>query len=329
MTPRGTDWSLAALIAVLLLSGLLSWDGLAATGWVIPVHDALGLALTGVLVWKLRRVGRRLARSWIALTAVVLVAATLASGIVWAWIGSPSLAGYTLLAWHVALAFALGGAVAVHLLLRARPLRRRDVADRRQALIAGGTLAAGAALYFAQRPFSRALGLEAGGRRTATGSYPTGDDFPVTSWVADDPDPLPADAPITVVGERTLALRADELGAPDELTATLDCTGGFVTTQRWGGVRLDRLLADARPRGSHVRVISVTGYRWFFPLDHAPRLLLATTLGDQPLTHGHGGPARLVAPDHRGWHWVKWVERIEVTDGPDPGAYLATLTSSL
>jgi DMSO/TMAO reductase YedYZ molybdopterin-dependent catalytic subunit len=331
MTPRGTDWSLAALIGALLVSGLLSWDLLAASGWVIPVHDVLGLALTGVLAWKARRVARRLARSRVAAAAALLVVATLATGIAWASIGSLSLAGYTLLAWHVALAFALGLAVAIHLAARAKPLRRRDVRDRRQALIAGGTLLAGAAVYAAQRPVSRALDLEAGGRRGATGSYPAGDDFPVTSWVADDPDPLHADARLLVTGdvERELDLLASDLGAPDELTATLDCTGGFVTTQRWGGVRLDRLLADALPRGSHVRVVSVTGYRWFFPLDAADRLLLATELGGEPLTHGHGAPVRLVAPGHRGWHWVKWVERVEVTGAPDPGAYLATLTSSL
>jgi DMSO/TMAO reductase YedYZ molybdopterin-dependent catalytic subunit len=78
-----------------------------------------------------------------------------------------------------------------------------------------------------------------------------------------------------------------------------------------------------------VRVVSVTGYRWTFPLEDADRLLLATELAGQPLTHGHGAPLRLVAPGHRGWHWVKWVAQVEVRDGPDPGAYLATLTSSL
>jgi hypothetical protein len=55
MTPRGTDWSLAALVTALVLSGLLSWDGLAATAWIIPLHDILGLALAGVVVVSGRR----------------------------------------------------------------------------------------------------------------------------------------------------------------------------------------------------------------------------------------------------------------------------------
>jgi DMSO/TMAO reductase YedYZ molybdopterin-dependent catalytic subunit len=78
-----------------------------------------------------------------------------------------------------------------------------------------------------------------------------------------------------------------------------------------------------------VRVISHTGYRWSFALPEARRLLLATHIADAPLSHGHGAPARLVAPGHRGWHWVKWVARIEARAGPDPGALAWTVRSSL
>jgi DMSO/TMAO reductase YedYZ molybdopterin-dependent catalytic subunit len=335
MTPRGTDWSLAALVTALVVSGLLSWDGLAGTTWIIPAHDILGLALVGIVVVKGRRVLHRPrdGRSTAGLVAMAFVIATLGSGVIWAAVGSPSIAGFTLLAWHVALGFVLFLAVAIHLGIRAKPLRRRDVTDRRQALVAGATLAAGAGLWMLQRPAARVLGLEAADRRGRTGSYPVGDDFPVTSWVADDPDPIDAKKRLTISGlvARPASLAYSDLDGHDELTATLDCTGGFVTTQRWGGVRLDRLLARSGPldTASHVRVTSVTGYRWAFPLDHADRLLLATTLAGEPLSHGHGAPARLVAPGHRGWHWVKWVDRIEVLDGPDPGAYVATLTSSI
>ena len=89
-------------------------------------------------------------------------------------------------------------------------------------------------------------------------------------------------------------------------------------SQRWRGVRIGRLLDDAglAPAGAHVRVVSVTGYRWSFALADARDLLLATHIGDAPLTHGHGAPCRLVAPGRRGFQWVKWVERIEVVDSP-------------
>ena len=41
-------------------------------------------------------------------------------------------------------------------------------------------------------------------------------------------------------------------------------------------------------------------------------MLLATHVGDEPLSPGHGAPVRLVAPGRRGFQWVKWIDRIEV-----------------
>jgi DMSO/TMAO reductase YedYZ molybdopterin-dependent catalytic subunit len=41
-------------------------------------------------------------------------------------------------------------------------------------------------------------------------------------------------------------------------------------------------------------------------------LLLATHVGGDPLSHGHGAPVRLVAPGKRGFEWVKWVTHVEV-----------------
>jgi DMSO/TMAO reductase YedYZ molybdopterin-dependent catalytic subunit len=75
-------------------------------------------------------------------------------------------------------------------------------------------------------------------------------------------------------------------------------------------------------------VISHTGYRWSFDRADADDLLLATHVGGEALSHGHGAPVRLVAPGQRGFIWVKWVTRIELRDGPDPGALAATVWSS-
>jgi len=35
-----------------------------------------------------------------------------------------------------------------------------------------------------------------------------------------------------------------------------------------------------------------------------------------PLSLGHGGPLRLVAPGRRGFWWVKWVTEVVVDDRP-------------
>jgi DMSO/TMAO reductase YedYZ molybdopterin-dependent catalytic subunit len=45
--------------------------------------------------------------------------------------------------------------------------------------------------------------------------------------------------------------------------------------------------------------------------------LLALDVAGRPLSHGHGAPARLVVPDHRGFDWVKWVVRVTVNDSGD------------
>ena len=59
-------------------------------------------------------------------------------------------------------------------------------------------------------------------------------------------------------------------------------------------------------------VVSVTGHRWTFPLAEFRTMLLATHVGGEPISPGHGAPVRLVAPERRGFQWVKWVDRIAI-----------------
>jgi DMSO/TMAO reductase YedYZ molybdopterin-dependent catalytic subunit len=177
-----------------------------------------------------------------------------------------------------------------------------------------------------------------GANRRFTGSYEAGsfagNAFPTTSWVADSPRPIALDSyrlRVTGLVATELELALADLPARDELVATLDCTGGFYSTQRWRGALLSRILEQASPdhnRARHVSVVSNTGYRWSFALADASRLLLASHVGDEALSHEHGAPLRLVAPGSRGFQWVKWVQRIEVLDHPDYGAPASTLWSS-
>jgi DMSO/TMAO reductase YedYZ molybdopterin-dependent catalytic subunit len=344
VTVRATDWSLALLVGLLFATGIMTFfAGQRGDAWVFAAHGVGGFALAGVLGWKLRRVWRRLAQPgrWDRRTAagagaLTLVVATLISGVGWSSGLELSAGGYNLLGWHFALGVALTIAVAVHALLRARPLRRRDLAGRRQFLRTGAVAAGSYLVWELQRPVSAWFGLR-GGRRRFTGSYEAasfaGNAFPSTSWVADSPRPLnEASYRLELRGlvARPLRLPLAELRAGDRLVATLDCTGGFYSRQRWSGVRLARLLdrAGPLPAASHVRVISHTGYRWSFDLREARGLLLATGVGAEPLSHEHGAPARLVAPGRRGLQWVKWVVRVELHDGPDPGAPASTVWSS-
>src|SRR4051794_40195479 len=193
VTPRGTDWSLALLVALGLATGLSTWfAGSHQSAWVFAAHAALGTALALIVVWKLRRVWRRIVaasrwdgRTGAGLAALLLVALALGSGVAWSSGANVAFGGVTLLGWHVLLGLALGGLVLAHALARARPLRAADLRDRRQFLATAGVGAVAVAAWAAQRPVERALGL-GGARRRFTGSYAAnslaGNDFPVTSW---------------------------------------------------------------------------------------------------------------------------------------------------
>jgi cytochrome b561 len=345
VTARGTDWGLAALVALLIVTGALTlFAGGSGDEWVFVAHDAVGFAIVLLLAFKLRRVWPRLRqperwdqRTLAGVLGTALVVVALGSGLLWADGVTPHPGGYSLLAWHDVLGVVLAVAIVCHMVFRAKPLRARDVVHRRQfltgALIgAGGLLAARA-----QRPVEKLLGLP-GAHRRFTGSYEAdsfaGNAFPTTSWVADNPQPIAPESYRLEIGglvARKLALSLDQLTPVDEMTATLDCTGGFYSTQRWRGVGLGRLLQGAGVLHSagHVSIISRTGYRWSFALGDADQLLLATQVGDEPLSHEHGAPVRLVAPSSRGFQWVKWVERIDVRELPDYGAPASTAWSSL
>jgi DMSO/TMAO reductase YedYZ molybdopterin-dependent catalytic subunit len=336
---------LALVVALLFASGMVSlFAASPGEAWIFYLHDALAFALAGLVVVKLRRVWHRLVDSshWdkrvkAGVIAVLLVTLALVSGWVWSGGGRVDIAGFSLLSWHLVLGWALTAAVGVHAVLRARRIRARDVADRRQFLIAAGGVVGALVVWRLQRPLSALFGLRSANRRF-TGSYEAasfeGNAFPTTSWVADSPRALDSGSyrlAVTGLVENPLDLRLGDLDAGHSVVATLDCTGGFYSTQRWRGVRLGDVIDRAGPldAAAHVRVVSHTGYRWSFDLRDARRLLLATHVGGEPLSHEHGAPVRLVAPDRRGFEWVKWVVRLELHEHGDPGAAASTVWSSL
>ena len=342
MTARVTDWGLAGLVAALLVTGALTlFAGSPGAAWIISLHDACGIAIALLVIIKLRRVWPRLFRGTrrahaAGIGAALTVAGCLVAGFLWSGGVAVAPAGYSLLSWHDGLGAILAIAVAIHMTVRAKRLRRRDLAGRRQFLAATGLTACAIVVWRGQRPVEALLALK-GARRRFTGSYDagafTGNAFPSTSWVADKPAVIdPASYRLRVEGlvAHPLAISLGELAAADELVATLDCTGGFYSTQRWRGIRLARLLdlAGADPGARHVTVASVTGYRWSFAIEDAGDLLLATHVTDAPLSHDHGAPVRLVAPGVRGFQWVKWVTRIELRRDPDLTAPLSTIWSS-
>jgi DMSO/TMAO reductase YedYZ molybdopterin-dependent catalytic subunit len=221
---------------------------------------------------------------------------------------------------HVATGLALAPLALWHVLARRAGPRRTDL-SRRTLLRAGGLAGLTTAGYGALALGVPLAGLP-GARRRFTGSYETGsfrpEAMPNTIWLRDAvPDVDPATWRLTVTDARgRYALGPANLAARStRLRATLDCTSGWYAVQDWTGVRLrDVIRADGEARSLVVR--SVTGYWVRFPIADIEHLLLATEVGGEPLSAGHGFPLRLVAPGRRGYWWVKWVDRVELDAAP-------------
>ena len=345
MSPRLTDWSLAVAAALAFMTGIISLlSGLPQEWFIFALHGIAGIWLLLLLWGKLRRVWSRLIhpRRWdqrtvYGLLALLFVTLALGSGIWWAGGGEWYFAGLNLLNWHIGLGFVITAVIVFHLLARAKRLRKRDIAGRRQVLQLGALLFGSMALWPGQQLTERALNLP-GARRRFTGSHESGsyagNAFPTSSWVADQPRPIDAHTWRLSLGGTVTTPRVfsynELVAASDLLETTLDCTGGFYSIQRWKGIRIGRLLDQAglHTDARYVSFISVTSYRWSLPLEEARTALLATHIGLEPLSHEHGFPLRLVAPGRRGFEWVKWITRIEVLTEPDPGQVLSIFTSS-
>jgi len=345
MSPRLTDWSIALAAFLAFLLGLISLISGLPQEWVIfALHGIAGLWLLLLLWGKLQRVWPRLLhpRRWdrrtvFGVLALLFVALTLGSGIWWVGGSEVYIAGFDLLNWHIVLGFVLTAAIAFHMFARFKWLRKRDIVGRRRVLHFSTLLVGGSILWPTQQLAERALRLSGAERRFTgsreSGSY-AGNAFPTSSWVADSPRPIDVQIwQLIVTGAVSNAHSfsyAELTSADDMLEATLDCTGGFYSTQRWRGLRVDRLLdkVSVTQEARYVSFISVTGYRWSLPLEEARKALLATHPGEEPLSHEHGFPLRLVAPGRRGFEWVKWIVRVEVLTAPDPEQVVSIFTSS-
>ena len=323
------------LILVFVVAGLISGffglvSGSPDRAIYMQVHRAAGYAIVLLLLWKgrnivfsLRRVSPRSPRA-ASLVLLVALIATLSLGFVWAFAGRFHFLGFSGVSWHIYAGAALAPVLVWHTLHHVRGTRLAFWAERRSVLRIAALGAAGFALWQAGELVARSASL-AGADRRFTGSHevehPDPGVFPVVSWLNDDPDPLDAETWRLLV--RGLDGEAESLGYGDlrhsaELTATIDCTGGWYSTQVWRGVPVAELLEalDSAAEARTVTFTSVTGYYRRFSVEAASRYLLATHVGDRVLGHGHGYPVRLVAPGRRGFEWVKWVTSIELDTKP-------------
>jgi len=104
-----------------------------------------------------------------------------------------------------------------------------------------------------------------------------------------------------------------------ERNVLLICPGFFTNHGRWRGISVKELLrqADADAGATHVSFRGPEG-RYAkveqFSIDeiNSDKVFLAYQINGQALPQKHGFPLRVVAEDHYGAEWVKFVHRIEV-----------------
>lgn len=98
----------------------------------------------------------------------------------------------------------------------------------------------------------------------------------------------------------------------------IDCVEGWSVTALWEGFLVSDLLKLAGPRPPAKIAIfhAVDGYTTSLPLDYlvSKKILLADTINGIVLPPANGYPFQLVAEAKWGYKWIRWVNRIELSD---------------
>lgn len=304
---RVTNVALLALLSAAFFSGWVAFElsGRPART-ILVLHAAAGVAIVLLVPWKslVARRGLRRPRSmrWASIVLAVGVVISLVFGFLHSW-GRPDIGYLTAMDFHVGAALGVLPFVVWHVLARPAKLRPADLSRRN--FLKGAALLGASALGVVALP---------GAHRAGTGSYEAAYAVP-TQWMFDATPEIGVETYRLNVAGRTWTY-SDLAAFDDQVTAVLDCTGGWYSEQVWEGVWLKRLLPPDDASSFSVNVRSITGYSRRFDIDDASGLLIATRLEGTALDPGHGFPVRLVAPGRRGFTWVKWVTSVDVEPLP-------------
>lgn len=334
-----TSTALLVLLILQTLTGLsvLFWP---VSAFLMDLHRwgswavIVLLPLKGVIVYRslARGLRRSISRGLVPILSSLMAGMLLlllTAGLVWTWrIGEwLVLFGQTVISWHWILGLVILPLLLVHVWQRWPNPSRRFLATRRAALSGLAAAIFGVVGWRLAEWLAAARQAINHPRSPATGSREyrsfSGNSMPVTTNYGEDPHRLQADEWRLMIGgmvEQPLELNYAQLMSlpADEMVATLDCTVGWWSSQRWTGVPLMALVNRARPlaQANFVRLWSDTGYNKTFSFAQAQPLLLATHIQGEVLSHEHGFPLRLVAAGWRGWFWVKWLVEVELVARP-------------
>ncbi len=128
---------------------------------------------------------------------------------------------------------------------------------------------------------------------------------------------------LTVTGltNRTVVYTYDEVLAKYphySKVVTLHCVEGWDATILWEGVLVRDIIADAGadPQANTVIFTARDGYTTSFPLDYFTQrdIIMAYRMNNVTMPVERGYPFELVAEDKWGYKWIKWIEKIELSD---------------
>jgi hypothetical protein len=305
---------------------------------LFEIHRIAGWALIVLIPWKgaisLRSLNRGLSRQFdrnvMVLVSILLAMATvtiLVLVLMWTWQIGPYYVwigpyAYSGIGWHWGIALGLAPLFIIHVWRRWPRPKKVDFAGRRQALKLMGLGAVALVGWGVSEALAKSVESKSGERRF-TGSREKGSfsglNYPVVSAADQGKIRLtPSTWNLTLTGavKKPMTLTYDDVLslATSELTATIDCTGGWYSTQVWRGIRLADLLSQVEVQEEKILIVlrDVSGYTAHLTPTEASEALLATHVTGQVLDHWHGYPLRAVVPSRRGWHWVKWLTEIEV-----------------
>lgn len=335
MTLRLVNSAILALILLLLLTGGygIIWR---LDGWVYDVHRVTAWALIALIPWKTAISMRSLKRGMrpnfdrgfipavsLLLSGVTIIVMIL--GLMWTWRWGPTTLWLrqTVISWHWILALVLMPPFVLHAWRRWPRPKKAEFISRRNFL---KFLGLGAVGFLGWR-LSDILALfrqEDEAPRNRNGSrlsgYLTGNNFPVTNSAGDGRKPINPDHwKLSISGEveQPLKLSYSEILSLSSTSqiATLDCTVGWYSVQRWRGIALSHLLdlAEVDRQAWLVQFRAQEGYQHSLTLAEASDVILATHVGGAALSHVHGFPLRAVVPSRRGWFWVKWLSEIRIS----------------
>lgn len=127
--------------------------------------------------------------------------------------------------------------------------------------------------------------------------------------------------------EQPAALTYDQVLAYENYTkmVTLHCVEGWSAKILWEGVLLKDLLDGAKVKAEANTVIfySVDGYTTSLPLQTIldKEMIMAYKINGVVLPAERGYPFQLIAEDKLGYKWIKWINRIELSDDVEYKGY--------